>query len=104
LSRPLSVLDEAEQELDAAEARYEEQVAGLGTDFRLEVSRALDLISSLPRSGRPVSGMPPGVEVRQTFVRRFPFSITYMVEPATIWVIAFAHHRRRPGYWRRRLP
>jgi len=103
LSLPLIVLDEAEDELKAAEATYEEQVAGLGADFRLEISRALELIGSLPRSGRPVPDMPVGAEVRQAFVRRFPFSVIYMLEPTSIWVIAFAHHRRRPGYWRRRV-
>jgi len=22
------------------------------------------------------------------------------VEPTALWVVAFAHHRRRPGYWK----
>jgi len=39
---------------------------------------------------------------RRYVLRRFPFSIVYRIEGSTIRVIAFAHGRRRPGYWRRR--
>jgi hypothetical protein len=36
-------------------------------------------------------------------LRRFPFLIVYRETPHAIQVIALAHVRRRPGYWRRRL-
>lgn len=104
MSLPLLILDEAEDELKEASARYEAQAASLGADFRFEVDQALHLVSSLPRSGRFVPGLPPDVDVRRVFVKRFPFSVIYLLEPTVIWVVAFAHHRRRPGYWRRRLP
>jgi hypothetical protein len=32
----------------------------------------------------------------------FPFSIIYWVTDDAIIVLAVAHHRRRPGYWRGR--
>jgi hypothetical protein len=34
--------------------------------------------------------------------RRFPFSVIYAHEEATIVIVAVAHQRRRPGYWRER--
>jgi toxin ParE1/3/4 len=102
LSLPLIVLDDAEDELRAAADRYEEQVPGLGAEFRIEIDQALQRISSLPRAGRPVPGR-SGADVRRAFVRRFPFSIIYLVEPTVVWVVAFAHHRRRPGYWKSRV-
>lgn len=34
---------------------------------------------------------------------RFPFSIVFLQHDETAFVVAFAHHRRRPGYWRARL-
>jgi plasmid stabilization system protein ParE len=35
---------------------------------------------------------------------RYPYFLIYVVEPARVLVVAVAHDRRRPGYWRRRLP
>jgi hypothetical protein len=32
----------------------------------------------------------------------FPFSLVYRVRHAEIEIVAVAHHRRRPGYWRSR--
>lgn len=29
--------------------------------------------------------------------------IFYLVEPNAVVVVAIAHHRRRPGYWKKRL-
>lgn len=101
---PLIILDDAEDELRAAIDRYELQAAGLGDELRIEIDRALELVSSLPRSGSRVPGMAEQFDVRRTFVRRFPFSVVYYLEPTVVWVVAFAHHRRRPGYWKHRLP
>ena len=104
MSLPLIILDEAEDELKAAADYYEDQSAGLGTELRVEIGRALEQVSSFPRSGKPVPGRATVVELRQVFVRRFPFSVIYLLEPTSIWIVAFAHHRRRPGYWKRRVP
>jgi len=37
-------------------------------------------------------------------LRRFPFLVVYQELPTALQVVAVAHGRRRPGYWRRRLP
>ena len=39
---------------------------------------------------------------RRFLLRRFPYSVIYRVTQAAIHVIAVAHGRRRPGYWRTR--
>jgi len=36
-------------------------------------------------------------------MRRFPFSIVYYVADDTIRIVAVAHAKRRPGYWRTRV-
>jgi hypothetical protein len=36
-------------------------------------------------------------------MRRFPFSIVYYTVDDIVRVVAVAHGKRRPGYWRRRL-
>ncbi len=40
---------------------------------------------------------------RRFMMKRFPFVIVYRVTPKRIEIVAVAHARRKPGYWRRRL-
>ena len=40
---------------------------------------------------------------RRFVLERFPFVIHYADLPNTIWVLAFAHTSRKPGYSQRRL-
>jgi len=39
---------------------------------------------------------------RRYTLHQFPFSIVYRVEPSRLFVLAVAHGRRRPGYWKDR--
>lgn len=39
---------------------------------------------------------------RRYLMRRFPYLIIYRVVATAIQIIAVAHGRRRPGYWRSR--
>lgn len=41
--------------------------------------------------------------VRQFRIARFRCSIVYLEHAHEIYVIAVAHHSRKPGYWRYRL-
>jgi toxin ParE1/3/4 len=49
----------------------------------------------------------PGVAgargVKRQLPRRFPYAVVVRERDAEIFVIAIAHHGRRPGYWRDRL-
>lgn len=40
--------------------------------------------------------------VRIHLLRRFPYSVIYIIAPDEIIIVALAHHSRRPGYWGRR--
>jgi len=42
-------------------------------------------------------------DTRRFLLRRFPYSVIYRVEPSRIVIVAIAHGRRRPGYWKERL-
>jgi hypothetical protein len=33
---------------------------------------------------------------------RFPYLVPYREEPSRIFVVAVAHAKRRPGYWKKR--
>ena len=50
-----------------------------------------------------VSGRIAKRGIRRIFVDRFPYSIVFVQRDDEIEVLAFAHRKRRPGYWRNRL-
>lgn len=39
---------------------------------------------------------------RRLVMKHFPFSVIYTVASEEIFILAVAHHSRRPGYWRKR--
>jgi len=39
---------------------------------------------------------------RKFLLRRFPYGVVYRITESAIQVIAVAHGRRRPGYWKSR--
>ena len=44
-------------------------------------------------------GVDPDLAVRRKVLRRFPYSVAWLVEPTGIVIVAVAHGKRRPGYW-----
>jgi len=40
---------------------------------------------------------------KRLILQRFPFSIVTIANSQTITIVAFAHHSRKPGYWRERI-
>ena len=96
--KPVVFLPEAEQEMLEAAKYYESQATDLGTDFLSEAERAVNSIAELPMTWPVIEG-----ELRRHLVRRFPFGILYHIEPEEIVIVAVAHLRRKPGYWRERI-
>jgi toxin ParE1/3/4 len=83
-----SVSLEAERELiDGALFYARETNAELGAAFIAEFERSLGVLCTYPRVGP---------------LRRFPCTVIYQLKPDEVRVIALAHQRRRPGYWRGR--
>ena len=100
MNRPLIVLPEAEEELREAVRWYESRRGGLGLELLGTVERALQRIIEAPEQF-PV--WPAAPRWRRCLIERFPYSVVFEARPEGIEVIAFAHGKRRPGYWRRRL-
>ncbi len=98
----IEILDAAEEEQIDAAVRYEAQRDGLGLRFISEVERVSALIAEQPGIGAPwtYSKVPEGV--RRFPLRSFPYHVVYVEEPRLV-IVAVAHMRRRPGYWRARL-
>lgn len=88
---------EAEQEFIEAAVRYDLEIRGLGTLFGGELERVLNLLLRNPKIGTPVAG-----PIRHFVLHRFPFSVIYASEDRVLYVLAVAHHRRAPGYWKAR--
>ncbi|PYV59001.1 MAG: hypothetical protein DMG97_15180 [Acidobacteria bacterium] len=40
---------------------------------------------------------------RRYLLGTFPFSVVYLDDPGGVKIVAVAHHKRRPGYWKARL-
>ncbi|MCH7935415.1 MAG: type II toxin-antitoxin system RelE/ParE family toxin, partial [Gemmatimonadetes bacterium] len=40
---------------------------------------------------------------RRVLLHRFPYIVVYKELEDEILVVAFAHHKQRPGYWRDRI-
>jgi plasmid stabilization system protein ParE len=96
--KPVVFLPDAEQEMLQAAVYYESQSSGLGRDYLSEVERAVQAVKESPMTWPIVEG-----ELRRRLVRRFPFGILYRIDPEEIVIIAVAHLRRKPGYWRERI-
>jgi hypothetical protein len=87
----------AEAELASAAQFYEGRVSGLGETFLVEVGRCFERARHSPESGAQCYD-----RFRRLLLRRFPYSIVYEVLPRAVVIIAVAHLRRKPGYWRKR--
>ena len=90
--------DQAKAELEETVAWYEQRRAGLGREFQLAVENAVQRIRERPEAGSRYGT----TRFRYLTVRRFPYVVFYSENEQSVRVMAVAHGRRRPGYWRNR--
>jgi len=88
---------EAVAEARAARAWYEARSPAAAEAFVVEVDRAIERILDDP--DRPPVYM---LGTRAVLLRRFPYLVVFRRTETGVQVIAIAHGRRRPGYWRSR--
>ena len=86
----------AADELAEAIRWYESRCPGLGADLLGEADRAVRQIAASVTVGAPLSS---DRKTRRVLLSRFPFQVVYQIRPSGIVIVAFAHSRRRPGYW-----
>ena len=89
---------DADAEITEAARYYEVHKIGLGLDFLGEVERGLGLISINPEASHRIAR-----RVRRKPLWRFPYNLIYAVYPDRIRIVACAHQKRRPFYWRKRV-
>jgi plasmid stabilization system protein ParE len=97
MSRLLVIHEAAEAEINEAADFYDIRSPGLGNEFIDEIQRAIGRISQFPEAAPLVRG-----RVRKRPIAKFPYSLIYSVRPDEIRVLAVAHRKRRPFYWRGR--
>lgn len=86
------------EEIDAADQWYFQRSPEASDTFIVEITQAFERISQTPRLWpNYLHG------TRRVILHRFPFSVVYLEEESAISVIAVAHHKRHPGYWKQRI-
>jgi toxin ParE1/3/4 len=98
--KPVVVHRDAEAELDAAIAWYENQREGLGIALQSKVEDAIKRIQTNPKRHAKHKGQ----DIRKCRVKRFPYSVCFLEMDDVIWIAAIAHDKRKPDYWAAREP
>ena len=102
MTRSLRIHRLAEDELTAAALWYDAKRPGLGASLLELIDSMVDRICSGTLPGSPAPGVAKEKGARRVLLRRFPYSIVFYDRKNEIVIVAFAHSRRRPGYWRSR--
>ena len=88
----------ASEDYEVAYAWYFTHGIGIANDFEREIERCLRLIEESPLRWPRFDA-----ERRRMIVRKFPYSIVYEIINDEVVILAVAHGRRRPSYWRERV-
>ena len=94
----ISLSAQAELELVEGAAYYAREAnVEIAEAFISEFDRSAKLLGEYPKLGTIWRG-----RIRRLPLRRFPYSIIYSLTQAEVRILAVAHQRRRPGFWRGR--
>ena len=88
--------EHAEAELDDAIAVIEGARSGWGFQFLASFDVTIRTIMDYPDIGRRAG------RFRVFTMADWPYKIVYALEEDLIFITAIAHHKRKPGYWRKR--
>jgi plasmid stabilization system protein ParE len=96
--RPIELHPEAIAEARDAREWYAERNSAAADAFMAELDIAIDQICDSPDRWAPyLHG------TRRYLLKRFPYLVVYRTGADKIQVIAVAHGKRKPGYWRDRI-
>lgn len=81
-------------------ARYYRQFGDkLPQRIRAEIESAIKRVAENPKRYPILEG-----QWRKVRLHKFPYGLIHREFAEEIQVVAFAHHKREPGYWRKRPP
>ena len=98
----LEITAPADVEFREATAWYRDRDPRVADRFVSEARLTLELIERFPAIGSRV----PGIDdrnVREMPIHSFPYHIVFVDLGERLEVVAFAHNRRRPAYFAKRL-
>ena len=102
MAKPIVFAAQARAEVNAAARRYGDERPELKVEFHAAVN---DALGRMARRSRHL-GTPPlmdlGLGIKRVFVECFPFSVYFIELPDRFRVLAVAHAKRLPYYWRDR--
>jgi toxin ParE1/3/4 len=97
-SRPIVIHPAVVDETRAAADWYHERSPSAARAFLAEFERAILRIAERPKI------WPQYTKGTQRYLlRRFPFLVVFRQTSVRIEVVALAHAKRKPGYWKERL-
>jgi toxin ParE1/3/4 len=92
----ISLHAQAELELVEGAAYYARKAnAQIANAFVSEFERSAGLLAKHPQLGTTWRG-----HIRRLPLRRFPYSIVYYLHESEVRILAVAHQRRKPGFWK----
>jgi plasmid stabilization system protein ParE len=93
----VSFLPAAEADYREALHWYEVRSAQAAAGFEAAMQIAVQRVAHAPESW-------PLCDNRHRFyiLKRYPYSLIYRIEPETVLIVAVAHARRSPSFWKRR--
>lgn len=90
--------EKAAAEIRAAALKYEGQREGLGEAFVAAVEESLLQVAKRPQA----FGFYRKTVFRKRMVKKFPYLVIYREREESVWIVAVAHAKRKPGYWMER--
>ncbi len=94
----ISQLPEVEQEVIEAVLWYEIQNVGLGDELFMMIDEKINEVITNPLQFEIVFK-----NVRRAIVKKFPYSLFYIIDERKIIIIAIIHQSRNPEIWKKRI-
>lgn len=94
---------EALDEYRAAAKWYETKRAGWGDVFMDAVDATIESLVDPSISRGFHRGRRHRPQLYSRSIAGFPFAIIYLVLDSEVYIVAYAHERRRPDYWEHRI-
>jgi plasmid stabilization system protein ParE len=95
---PVDFLPAAHHDFDESFDWYAERNPQAAMQFANAVDAALSMIAASPQRFAAIDNIHRGCSINH-----FPFRIVYRVTTDRIVVVAVAHAKREPGYWKKRV-
>jgi toxin ParE1/3/4 len=97
MAKPVEYHEDARLDFDESVDYYRQRSTGAALGFTAAVDEAIDQILANPGRFPAIHG-----GCRYCALKGYPFRIIFRDEPNRLVIVAIAHAKRRPDYWRGR--